>query len=72
MTRREQTVFLQVVYAQQDIIPTLVQKVVRDAQQDILERNRVELVRGKRVKNATRVNTTEKLAKKVVKHVPLV
>ena len=71
-TVREQQVFLQVVYAQQDIIPELVQKNARDAQQDILETKTVELVLSKRVFFATRVNTNRVLANKLVKHVPLV
>ena len=69
---REHQVFLQVVYAQQDIIPALVQKNARDAQQDILETKTVELVLSKRVFFATRVNTNRVLANKLVKHVPLV
>jgi hypothetical protein len=72
-TVREQQVFLQVVYAQQGIIPELVQKNARDAQQDILETKPVELVLKQLVCLATRVNSNRvMLANKLVKHVLMV
>ena len=70
---REQMVFQEVVYAQQGIIPALVQKNARDAQQDILETKPVELVLKQLVCLATRVNSNRvMLANKLVKHVLMV